>query len=171
MPKLNSPQHAGYLAALKQRKRAESSKWESLFALHLQAEGLPPGVREHRFCADAVGWLDMPPQERRKIPLRRLLRQAGLRDFRFDFAWPDRKIAVEIDGAIAKGGRGGHTSIKGYTDDRLKDCEAVILGWTVIRVTGHMVKTGYAINVLSRLFKCQDQEATTKMASSSRTLI
>jgi len=153
VPKLNSPQHAGYLAAIKQRNRATSSKWESQFALHLHADGIPPGAREFRFCADAVGWLDMDAKERRKIPLRRLLRRAGLRDFRFDFAWPDRKIAVEIDGAIAKGGQGGHTSIKGYTDDRQKDCEAAVLGWTVIRVTGQMVKTGYAINVLSRLFK------------------
>jgi very-short-patch-repair endonuclease len=55
------------------------------------------------------------------------------RKFRFDYAFPDKKLAIEIEGGIWI--RGRHTRPIGYA----KDCEkyniAALMGWRVIRVT------------------------------------
>jgi very-short-patch-repair endonuclease len=72
------------------------------------------------------------------------------RAFRFDLAWPEIKLGVEIDGGIWMP-RSGHTSGKGYTADREKDAEALCLGWTVLRVTTDQVKNGSAIKWLLRI--------------------
>ncbi len=52
------------------------------------------------------------------------------RRWRFDYAWPDQKIALEIHGATHKGGR--HVTGKGFAGDREKMNEAQLLGWIVI---------------------------------------
>jgi very-short-patch-repair endonuclease len=49
------------------------------------------------------------------------------RKWRFDFAWPAYKVAVEIDG------RGRHQTVDGVRKDCEKHNEAVILGWAVLR--------------------------------------
>ena len=55
------------------------------------------------------------------------------RKFRFDFAIPSKKIAIEYEGLMSKKSR--HTTVAGYT----KDCEkynlAQIEGWRVLRYT------------------------------------
>jgi len=60
------------------------------------------------------------------------------RKWRFDFAWPKVKVAVEIDGGVFIGGR--HTSGAGYTKDCYKLNRAVELGWRVLRYTPQMLK-------------------------------
>lgn len=56
------------------------------------------------------------------------------RRWRFDFAWPDKKIAIEVHGAIWSGKSGGHTSGKGRLRDMEKLNEAALLGWTVLEI-------------------------------------
>lgn len=51
----------------------------------------------------------------------------------FDFAWPDYKVAVEIEGGIFTKGR--HTRGVGYSNDCLKYNMALALGWRVFRLT------------------------------------
>ena len=70
------------------------------------------------------------------------------RRWRFDYAWPHKMIAFEIEGGVYKGGR--HTSIKGYESDCIKYSEAAILGWKVIRATTGMCKDGRAFDLLDR---------------------
>lgn len=55
------------------------------------------------------------------------------RKWRFDFAIPSRKIAIEYEGIVADKSR--HTNIKGYTEDSNKYNEAQKLGWKVLRYT------------------------------------
>jgi very-short-patch-repair endonuclease len=57
------------------------------------------------------------------------------RKWRFDFAWPDVKVAVELEGAVWKGRFGGHTSGKGYLKDIEKYNRAASLNWLVLRYT------------------------------------
>ena len=85
--------------------------------LHITATGLPAPVEELRFHP------------------RRL--------WRFDLAWPDRKLACEVDGAVWSGGR--HTRGAGFTEDCNKFNEALLLGWRVLRVTSDHVRTGEAV--------------------------
>lgn len=49
------------------------------------------------------------------------------RRWRFDFAWPSQKLAVEIDG------RGRHQTVVGVRADCEKHNEAIRLGWRVLR--------------------------------------
>jgi very-short-patch-repair endonuclease len=73
------------------------------------------------------------------------------RRWRFDWAWPDRSIAVEVDGAVFTGGR--HTRGAGYEKDLEKLSEALCLGWRVLRVSTGMVRDGRALGYIERLLK------------------
>lgn len=55
------------------------------------------------------------------------------RKWRLDYAWPNKKVALEVHGATHSGGR--HTRGTGYAADREKMNEAQLLGWIVIEVT------------------------------------
>ncbi len=55
------------------------------------------------------------------------------RRWRFDFSWPELKVAVEIHGATFKGGR--HTTGKGFGLDREKMNAAQLLEWKVLEYT------------------------------------
>ncbi len=80
-----------------------------LYALSLQ--GAPAPVREHRFC-----------------PGRR---------WRFDFAWPEVKVYVEIEGGTFVGGR--HVRPLGYAKDCEKYNAATLAGWAGLRFTTDMI--------------------------------
>ena len=69
-----------------------------------------------------------------------------IRRWRFDFAWPDHRLAVEIDGGVYTGGR--HVRGSGYTRDCEKLNAAVLAGWRVLRFVSHQVKTGEAIETV-----------------------
>lgn len=60
------------------------------------------------------------------------------RKFRFDFAWPEEKLAVEIEGGIWIQGR--HTRGHGYISDMEKYNLAVVHGWRVLRFTTKQIK-------------------------------
>lgn len=55
-----------------------------------------------------------------------------VRKWRFDFCWPDKKTAVEIEGGIFLP-KSRHTSCMGYSGDMEKYNAAAELGWTVLR--------------------------------------
>lgn len=65
------------------------------------------------------------------------------RRWRFDFAWPDYRIAVEVDGGTWT--RGRHLRAKGYEGDAEKLNAATALGWRVYRYTAEKIRTGYAV--------------------------
>ena len=90
------------------------SAGEEAFALHCRAEGLSP-VRELAFHPK--------------------------RKWRFDFAFPEKMIAVEIEGGV--GGR--HQRIGGFIGDCYKYNAAAALGWRVFRYTTAMVMSGEGI--------------------------
>jgi very-short-patch-repair endonuclease len=72
------------------------------------------------------------------------------RKWRFDFAWPRKRIALEIDGGVWTGGR--HTRGLGFSADLEKLNSATELGWRVYRYTPAMISAGQAIQLLERLF-------------------
>jgi very-short-patch-repair endonuclease len=57
-----------------------------------------------------------------------------VRKFRFDFAWPRHKVAVEIDGYGF-----GHQAIKGMAGDNEKINLAIECGWLVLRYTSRQL--------------------------------
>lgn len=68
----------------------------------------------------APGDLPDPVAEYRFHPTRR---------WRFDYAWPARRVAVEVDGGQWQAGGGRHNT----DPDRLKLNVAAALGWRVLR--------------------------------------
>lgn len=98
------------------------------------------------------------------------------RKWRFDFAWPEQKVALEVEGSIygrpvvcptckrkvvrvTKGGRpytiregGRHNSPKGFENDCDKYNSATLLGWKVFRVpTNFTVEK--VLGILEGVFK------------------
>jgi very-short-patch-repair endonuclease len=91
---------------------------ERLMAWQLEGTpGIPPWVRELRFH--------------------------DTRQWRFDFAWPQSMLALEIEGGEWSQGR--HVRGGGFGADCEKYNAAAVLGWRVLRVTGRMVERGEAL--------------------------
>lgn len=86
------------------------------------------------------------------------------RKWRFDFAWPAERIAVEIEGGIWRRGGGAHSHPTNILRDIEKYNHAARLGWRIFRFTTDMVKNGEAIEFL-RTIRLTGQ---TIMVSSSR---
>jgi very-short-patch-repair endonuclease len=61
------------------------------------------------------------------------------RQWRFDFAWPERKVALEVDGGIWTQGR--HTRGKGWLNDTEKLNAAASMGWRMLRCTPQQLAT------------------------------
>jgi hypothetical protein len=70
------------------------------------------------------------------------------RKWRLDFALPLDKIGIEVHGGVFSQGR--HTRGAGFTNDREKMNEALILGWRVIEVTAEHIKSGQALRWIER---------------------
>jgi len=88
-----------------------------------ESVGLPIPVREHRFH----------PQRR----------------WRFDYAWPEHRIAIEVEGGAWTYGR--HNRSKGFVNDMEKYNEAVLLGWRVLRYTPEQIRGGKWVDDLAKL--------------------
>lgn len=69
------------------------------------------------------------------------------RKWRFDFAWPDKKIAVEYQGGIFYK-QASHSGIAGLKRDCLKFSSAAALGWKLFLINADMVRDGSAFGFL-----------------------
>ena len=77
------------------------------------------------------------------------------RQWRFDFSWPDRRLAVEVDGGTWVGG--AHSRGSGIEKDCEKLAAAVILGYRVMRATTNQVRDGTAAYWLEAALKEKGQ--------------
>ena len=100
-------------------KLHEDSPLELSLAFQLKAAGLPVPKREFQFCK---------------------------RKWRADFAWPDQRLIVELEGGVFS--RGWHQSISGYLDDVDKHNAIILLGWRLLRFTRKHVDSGQALGMI-----------------------
>ncbi len=70
------------------------------------------------------------------------------RGWRFDFAWPEYKVALECEGGVRSGGR--HIQPEGFLKDMEKYNEAALLGWRVLRVTPRSLVTLGTVAMLKK---------------------
>lgn len=68
------------------------------------------------------------------------------RKWRFDYAIPAHKIAIEVEGGVWTGGR--HTSPKGFLNDMEKYNTATLMGWRVFRTTPDELCTNATLQLL-----------------------
>lgn len=85
--------------------------------------------------------LPEPQREHKFHPVRR---------WRFDFAWPEVGIAVEVEGGVWN--RGRHVNPAGFTNDCTKYNTAASMGWYVFRFPTSMVKDGTAVEMIKTAF-------------------
>jgi very-short-patch-repair endonuclease len=102
------------------------------FDLQCRALGLPQPVAEFMF-AKAIG-----------------------RKWRFDFAWPEKMVALEIDGGTFIPGGGRHSRGPALRQEMEKFAEAAIMGWRVIRCLPEHVTKGVAVQWVERAIKGED---------------
>lgn len=88
-----------------------------------------------------------------KLHVEREYRFDAVRKFRFDFAIPEHKLGIEIDGGIF--GKGGHSTPLGIVRDMTKQNCAVMNGWWVLRFTPADISCGIAINLVKDWLKAR----------------
>jgi hypothetical protein len=69
------------------------------------------------------------------------------RKWRFDLAWINRCIAVEVEGGVWS--RGRHVRPAGFLGDLEKYNQATLAGWRVYRVTPEMIENGEALALIT----------------------
>lgn len=104
-----------------------------LFAAMLRQARLPLPVAEHRFDTRPADKTARP-----KIP----------RGWRWDFCWPEAKLALECQGGVWSGGKHGRGS--GVVKDMDKTSEGAAQGWRVIQVTPDALCTATTIDRIRR---------------------
>lgn len=97
-----------------------ASHLETTLLYLIRANGLPDPEREYKFAPG------------RKYPA--------------DFAYPDKKLLIEVEGGTYSGGR--HVRGKGYEQDCRKYNLAALLGYRVFRFTSSMIEDGTAIETI-----------------------
>lgn len=66
------------------------------------------------------------------------------RKWRFDFAWPEMKLAIEVEGGTTFG-KSRHSKGIGFDNDAEKYNTASAMGWTLFRFSSTMINSGKAI--------------------------
>jgi very-short-patch-repair endonuclease len=101
----------------------------------------PPTVPVSRFerILRSVG-LPLPMREHRFHPVRR---------WRFDYAWIEHKVALEVEGGVWTGGR--HTRGAGFVGDMEKYNAATVAGWRVVRVVPVKLCASATVGMLESL--------------------
>lgn len=104
---------------------------ETEFFAQLVHAGLAPFEREYQFAGeDLTG-----------------------RRWRFDFAWPRARLAVEIDGAV-------HRIRSRFEGDREKGNSAVLLGWRVLHFGPRDLASGEALSLTQRALQSSHSKSS-----------
>ncbi len=110
----------------------------------IRSPSLPKNGRAEFMAMCCAHGLPIPEPEYRFMPPRR---------WRFDWAWPDAQLAVEVQGGLfCNGGhvRGGHLK-KEY--EKLN--EACVLGWRILFVLPEQVQSGEVFGLVARALESQ----------------
>lgn len=109
--------------------KAEARTLEDQFAAQIELYGLPEPVREFQFDDTPVAW-------------------------RWDFAWPQYKLVVEINGGIYQNPPTGHRSIKGLLRDYAKLNAVTARHWWSMSFDNKAVESGEAVLMVQEFVLC-----------------
>ncbi len=109
----------------KEQRKASSNAVSLQFYAFCDANGIPAPVSEYRFH-DSRKW-------------------------RFDYAFVDHKLGVEIDGGLFI--NGGHNRGAQRQKDYEKDAHALMAGWRVLRCSTGQVKDGTVFKWIAEILK------------------
>lgn len=92
-----------------------------------------------QLCKQFVGVI--PETEVKFHPIRR---------WRFDYAFPEKKLAVEIDGGLWQYGR--HNRASGRIKDMEKENAAAVLGWRILYFTPQQAKKTETYKLIAQAY-------------------
>lgn len=92
-------------AKKREERKRKSAREQAQFCMMMLRHDLPAPEVEYRFAPD--------------------------RKWRCDYAWPDCKVALEVEGGVWTGGR--HTRGSGFVKDMEKYNRAALMGWRVVK--------------------------------------
>lgn len=111
----------------KEQRTKEKERQNTQFRAHCRSLGIPEPRDEVRFHSTR-GW-------------------------RFDYAWPKYRVALEVEGGVFTGGR--HTSAVGFIKDAEKYNYAACMGWAIIRCMPRTLCTGETMAFIKQAIKVQ----------------
>lgn len=103
------------------KRKAKSDRDAAKFKIMCREAGLPMPVREFKFAAPERNWAA-------------------------DFAWPEERVLLEVEGAVWSGGR--HTRGSGYLADMLKYNSATLRGYKLLRCTPQQLCTSATLSLV-----------------------
>jgi very-short-patch-repair endonuclease len=133
---LSEPERLHYKDYQKAAKKAKASSLEMELERQLEDRKIGGYEREYRFHPE--------------------------RRWRFDYAWPSAKVAVECDGGIYTQGR--HSRGPGQEADNEKLNKAATLGWVVLRFGPKAIKSGEAVGVIETALAYWSQPTSRSIA-------
>ena len=71
------------------------------------------------------------------------------RRYKADFAWPAIQLLVEVDGGTFSKGR--HSRPTGRSNDCVRDIEALLAGFTTVRLTTDLVESGQGADLVQQV--------------------
>jgi very-short-patch-repair endonuclease len=101
-----------------------------MFTGIIRSMGLPAPVAEHRFA---------PP-----------------RRWRVDFAFPEHKLAIEIEGGYAI--QGHHVRVRGFLRDIEKYNTLALHGYALLRFTPRQIQQGEAYKTIKEWFRLHGRD-------------
>lgn len=117
--------------AKKKKQQAQAERNRVALVAYCEQHGFPLPEPEHVFCAH--------------------------RNWKFDFAWPNLKIALELEGGTFMQGR--HSSGPGQRADMEKYNEAAIRGWLVLRVETCKARSARMMGLMWRAMMARGAKA------------
>lgn len=99
-------------------------------------------ARETFFKALDAGQIPRPVHEHAFYPTR---------DWRFDYAWIEPRVALEVEGGVWTHGR--HTRGSGFVKDMEKYNAAATLGWRVLRVMPDKLTAAFTVETIRRALR------------------
>lgn len=107
-------------------QKEKSDKAAAKFRLACKDRGLPMPVREFRFAAPDRAW-------------------------EADFAWPEERLILEVEGAAWSGGR--HTRGSGYLEDMRKYNAMTLRGFRLVRCTPITLNAVETLDMVEKLIR------------------
>lgn len=142
----NSSSRANVSGAKRPRKRVRTGGTSrSAQGARRSTKNTPPRAGSKLEQKFAYYWRQLS-----KSPLWEEHRFHPVRQWRFDFASPCARVAIEVEGGEWVEGR--HTRGSGFTGDGDKYIEAQLLGWMVFRLPGGIIRNdGNLADLIPRL--------------------
>lgn len=147
------PAQPAVLAAAPRRVRARTVDGSSGLVVDVARPAERPSerVRLENMLARRIAEAGLPE------PTRQYLWARPERMYRSDFAYPNDRVLLEVQGGIWAANPGRHNRGAGYEQDCERSNLAALLGWRLLAFTERLIKDGTAVETIRRALAPAEQ--------------